>query len=306
VQSTLNVGFVGLGNMGWPMARNVARAGFPLTVRDADHARQQRFAEEHGCRVANDPSAFRTADVVVTMLPTGRIVREVMREWAGGLVQALARGSIVVDMSSSDPVGTRELAAALARNGVTVIDAPVSGGVPKAQAGTLAIMIGGDDARAIERVRPLLDSMGQKLFFTGPVGSGHAMKALNNYVAAAGYTAGAEALIVGGKFGLDPAAMVDILNASTGRNFSTEYTLKEHVVPGRFATGFALGLLAKDVAIAADLAEAIGIDAPQCRLIRQMWADAEAAMGSGSDHSVAIKRWAQANGVALDAVTRQD
>jgi 3-hydroxyisobutyrate dehydrogenase len=306
VQSKLHVGFIGLGNMGWPMARNVAKAGFALTVRDADRVRQQRFADEYGCSVGDDPSAFRSADVVVTMLPTGRIVREVMREWAGGLGHALGRGAIVVDMSSSDPVGTRELAAALARNGVTVIDAPVSGGVPRAQAGTLAIMVGGDDARAIERVRPLLESMGQKLFLTGPVGSGHAMKALNNYVAAAGYTAGAEALIVGGKFGLDPATMVDILNASTGRNFSTEYTLKEHVLPGRFATGFALGLLAKDVAIAADLAEAIGIDAPACRLIRQMWADAANAMGSGPDHSVAIKRWAQTNGLDLDAITRPD
>jgi 3-hydroxyisobutyrate dehydrogenase len=305
VQSTLNVGFIGLGNMGWPMARNVAKAGFALTVRDADGERQQRFADEHGCRVGDDPSAFRTVEVVVTMLPTGRIVREVMREWAGGLGHALARGAIVVDMSSSDPVGTRELAVALAPN-VTVIDAPVSGGVPKAQAGTLAIMVGGDDARAIERVRPLLESMGQKLFRTGPVGSGHAMKALNNYVAAAGYTAGAEALIVGRKFGLDPATMVDILNASTGRNFSTEYTLKEHVVPGKFATGFALGLLAKDVAIAADLAEAIGVDVPQCQLIKQMWGDAASALGSTSDHSVAIKRWAQANGVALDAIERPD
>jgi 3-hydroxyisobutyrate dehydrogenase len=306
VQSTLNVGFIGLGNMGWPMARNVARAGFPLTVRDADRDRQQRFADAHGCRAGDEPSAFLTADVVVTMLPTGRIVREVMREWAGGLGHALARGAIVVDMSSSDPVGTRELAAALARNSVTVIDAPVSGGVPKAQAGTLAIMVGGDDDRAIERVRPLLQAMGQKLFRTGPVGSGHAMKALNNYVAAAGYTAGAEALIVGRKFGLDPATMVDILNASTGRNFSTEYTLKEHVLPGKFATGFALGLLAKDVAIAADLAEAIGIDAPQCRLIRQMWADAANAMGSGPDHSVAITRWAQANGVELGVTPPSD
>ena len=296
----LNVGFVGLGNMGWPMARNVVRKGFPLVVRDADAARQARFAAEHGCRTADGLAAFREVDAVVTMLPTGRIVREVLREWEGGLGNALRRGAIVVDMSSSDPVGTRKLAQALARLGVTLVDAPVSGGVPKAQAGTLAIMVGGDDDEAIARVRPLLEAMGEKLFRTGPVGSGHAMKALNNYVAAAGFTAGAEALIVGRKFGLDPATMVDILNASTGRNFSTEYTLKEHVVPGRFATGFTLGLLAKDVAIAAELAEALGMDAPACRLLAELWADATDALGATPDHSAAIKHWAQANGVPLD------
>jgi 3-hydroxyisobutyrate dehydrogenase len=299
VANALNVGFVGLGNMGWPMARNLARAGYRLTVRDADVARQLRFAAEHEARAADTPAAFREVDAVVTMLPTGRIVREVMLEW--GLAGALARGAIVIDMSSSDPTGTRELGRALAANGIALVDAPVSGGVPKADAGTLAIMIGGDDAAAIERARPLLDTMGKKLFLTGPLGSGHAMKALNNYVAAAGFTAAAEALIVGCKFGLDPAVMVEILNASTGRNFSTEYTMKEHVLPRKFATGFALGLLAKDVGIAADLVEAIGAEAPVCRLLRVLWAEAATAMGGSVDHSVALRHWEQENGVELPA-----
>jgi 3-hydroxyisobutyrate dehydrogenase len=301
VANALHVGFVGLGNMGWPMARNLARAGFRLTVRDADDARQQRFADEHAARAADAPAAFREVDAVVTMLPTGGVVREVMLEWRGGLASALARGAIVVDMSSSDPTGTRELGRALAADGVALVDAPVSGGVPKADAGTLAIMIGGDDKAAIERARPLLDAMGKKLFLTGPLGSGHAMKALNNYVAAAGFTAAAEALIVGWKFGLDPAVMVEILNASTGRNFSTEYTMKEHVLPRAFATGFSLGLLAKDVAIAADLVDAIGADAPVCRLLRELWAEASTAMGGGVDHSAALRHWEQQNGVELPA-----
>lgn len=294
------VGFVGLGNMGWPMARNVGRAGLALVVHDADAARAKRFAEEHGAAVATSPSSFAGVDAVVTMLPTGRIVREAMLEWSGGIGNALTRGALVVDMSSSEPTGTRELGAALAPRGVTVIDAPVSGGVPKAEAGTLAIMIGGDDAGAIERAKPLLATMGQRLFLTGPLGSGHAMKGLNNYVAAAGYTAAAEALIVGRKFGLEPATMVDILNASTGRNFSTEFTLKEHVVPGLFATGFALGLLAKDVGIAADLAGAIDVDAPLAQLLKRMWADAASTLGGSVDHSNAIEAWAATNGVAFE------
>jgi 3-hydroxyisobutyrate dehydrogenase len=301
VDNKLNVGFVGLGNMGWPMARNLARAGFSLAVHDVDGARRKRFADEHGARVADAPSGFHDADVVVTMLPTGRIVREVLLEWRGGLAAALARGAIVVDMSSSDPTGTRELGRSLAADGIALVDAPVSGGVPRAEAGTLAIMVGGDDAGAIGRARPLLEAMGQKLFPTGPLGSGHAMKALNNYVAGAGFTAAAEALIVGCKFGLDPAVMAEILNASTGRNFSTEHTLNQHVLSRKFATGFALGLLAKDVGIAADLVDAIGADAPVCRLLRELWAEASAAIGPGADHSAALRHWERANGVELAA-----
>ena len=291
----MKVGFVGLGNMGWPMARNLARAGFDLIVRDADVGRQQRFAAEHACSAAETPAAFRAAEAVVTMLPTGGIVREVILDW--GLAGALRSGSVVVDMSSSDPTGTRELGGELGERGIVLVDAPVSGGVPRAEAGTLSIMIGADDAAAIERVRPLLEVMGKKLFLTGTSGSGHAVKALNNFVAAAGYTAAAEALIVGRKFGLDPALLVEVLNASTGRNFSTEFTFKEHILPGKYATGFALGLLAKDVAIAADLAQAIGVHAPVCALLKREWAEASSELGGALDHSVAIRHWATLNGV---------
>ncbi|MBI2993508.1 MAG: NAD(P)-dependent oxidoreductase [Gammaproteobacteria bacterium] len=292
----LTVGFVGLGNMGWPMARNLARAGHRLVVRDADAGRQQRFAAEHGCAAADAPAAFESADAVITMLPTGRIVREVMLDW--GLAAALRRRTVAVDMSSSDPAGTQALARELAGRDVALVDAPVSGGVPRAEAGTLSIMVGADNVAAIDSVRPLLEVMGKKLFLTGRSGSGHAVKALNNFVAAAGYTAAAEALIVGRKFGLDPALLVDVLNASTGRNFSTEFSFKEHVLTGKYATGFALGLLTKDIAIAADLAKAIGIEAPVCALLKEHWAETCAKMGGTVDHTAAIRHWAEVNGVA--------
>ena len=144
-------------------------------------------------------------------------------------------------------------------------------------------MIGGDDKKAIERAKPLLLSMGKQLFETGPLGSGHAMKALNNYIAAAGYTAVAEALLIGQRFGLDQNVMVDILNVSTGRNFTTEVMIKEHVLGGKFATGFALGLMAKDVKIAADLGEAVALDAPVSRLVRERWAAARDKLGAARD-----------------------
>ena len=201
----------------------------------------------------------RAADIVITMLPTGAIVRDALLG-AGGIARSLARGAVVVDMSSSDPNGTRELGRGLAELGVALVDAPVSGGVPRAEAGTLAIMIGGEDEAAIARVRPVLETMGAKLFRTGPLGSGHAMKALNNYVAAAAFAATSEALLVGKRFGLEPAVMVEVMNASSGRSFNTDIVFPDHVVGGKFAAGFALGLMAKDVGIAAGLAREIGVD----------------------------------------------
>lgn len=294
--SGMRAGFVGLGNMGWPMAANLARAGFDLVVRDVDAERQARFAAEFNCSAAGRPADFAGVEALITMLPTGRVVREVLLEWQGGIAAALARGTVVIDMSSSEPGGTQRLGAELARGGIILIDAPVSGGMQRATTGTLAIMAGTEDSAALERVRPLLEKMGQKLFPTGGLGSGHAMKALNNFVAAAGYTAAAEALIVGRRFGLDDATVVDILNASTGRNFSTEFTFKEHILTGRYATGFALGLLAKDVGIAADLAAEIGVEAPLCALLKQRWLEAAAATDAAADNSTAINYWERTGG----------
>ncbi|WP_207482656.1 NAD(P)-dependent oxidoreductase [Arenibaculum pallidiluteum] len=290
----MRVGFIGIGNMGWPMAANIAKAGHAVTVHDGSAERMARFVAEHGGRAAETLADLGGCEFVVTMLPTGQIVREVLTGGAGGgLAPHLGAGTVVIDMSSSDPLGTQELGAALKARGIALVDAPVSGGVPRAAAGTLAIMIGGDDAEAIERARPLLRTMGDRLFDTGPLGSGHAMKALNNYCAAAAYAATAEALIIGERFGLAPETIVEIVNASTGRSFVSELVMKEHVVTGRFATGFQLGLLAKDVKIAADLGEALGIEAPVSRLVRERWSLARERVGAERDHSEAIRGWTQ-------------
>ena len=281
------VGFIGLGNMGWPMAANLARAEAALTVFDADLQLAQRFAGEHGAAAADDAASLAAAaDIVVTMLPTGAVVREV--------VQAAkpAGGSVIVDMSSSEPTGTRDLGAELAKQGVTLVDAPVSGGVPKAVDGTLAIMIGSDDDAAVDRVMPALQAMGDRHFRAGGLGAGHAVKALNNYIAAASFAAISEALIVGSRFGLDPAVIVDIVNNSTGRCFNSEIPVKEHVLTGSFATGFKLGLMAKDVRIAADLADALGVMAPLSAGMRARWEMASDAMGEEQDFTVAFRHWA--------------
>jgi 3-hydroxyisobutyrate dehydrogenase len=285
------VGFVGIGNMGRRMAANLAKAGFPLVIRDSDAGTQQRFIDAHGGEPATSPTSFAGADVVVTMLPDGKSVREAILGWEGGIAAALKPGAVVLDMSSSDPVGTKALAADLEPAGIRVIDAPVSGGITRAESGTLSLMVGGQDEEAFEQVLPVLRTLGERIFRTGPLGSGHAMKALNNFLGASAYTTAAEALAIGREFGLDPRVMLDVVNSSTGRSFNTEVVLKQEVVTGRYGTGFALGLLAKDVGIAADLADAVGVDAPTLRLVRNRWAEAAGGLGFATDHSEAHKQW---------------
>jgi 3-hydroxyisobutyrate dehydrogenase len=275
--------------MGWPMATNLVQAGYELTVRDADGGVEQRFADELGAMPAGAGSAFARAGAVITMLPDGRAVQEAVL--TNGIADALAPGAVVVDMSSSSPQDTRELARELGRRSIVMVDAPVSGGVARAADGTLAIMAGADDDAALDRVLPILDVLGRKVFRTGPLASGHAMKALNNFCAAAGYAAMAEALVLGRGFGLTPSTMVEIVNESTGRSFVSDVVFREEVITGRYATGFALGLLAKDVTIAAGLAENSDIDAPLCELVQRRWAEAAQALGFGADHSLAHREW---------------
>jgi len=225
------------------------------------------------------------------MLPTGKEVRACLLETEGGaLVSNLPKGALVIDMSSADPVGTRATHADLARRGLAFVDAPVSGGVPRATDGSLAIMIGGE-TEAVAAAKPVLSRMGTRLFEVGGPGNGHAMKALNNFVAGTGFIAVAEAVLVGKRFGLDPNVMIDVMNVSTGKNFNTENVVKQHVISGAFASGFALGLLAKDVKIAADLASAIDVDSPLTRLSSALLGEARDRVGGEKDHTLAYTYW---------------
>jgi 3-hydroxyisobutyrate dehydrogenase len=286
------VGFIGIGNMGAPMAANVKRGGFEVVAFDLDPARAKNWAQENGARATAQLAELgKACDAIVTMLPTGKEVREALFTMQDGALAAnLKAGAIVIDMSSADPVGTRTLGKDLAARNLKLVDAPVSGGVTRAKDGSLAIMIGGD-AASVAAVRPVLACMGGKLFEVGSLGCGHAMKCLNNFLAATSFAAAAEAVTVGRKFGLDPEVMADVVNVSTGRSFASEMLIKQHLLSGTFGTGFALGLLAKDVKIAADLAEQIGVDAPVGRLTRDLWADARDALGGEQDHTRAAVHW---------------
>jgi 3-hydroxyisobutyrate dehydrogenase len=281
------VGFVGLGNMGAPMAGHLARAGYRLVVADAAPAALERFRAAVTCEMpASLAELARACRVVITMLPDGAAVRSaVLGE--GGIASGLAAGGIVIDMSSSSPVGTRTLNAELAARGLTLLDAPVSGGVAKAVQGKLAIMAGGD-AQAVQRCRALLETMGQ-VFLTGASGSGHAMKALNNFLSAAALATAAEAVLAGERFGLDPALMIRIFNASTGRNTATETKYPNFVLPRTFNSGFSLGLMAKDLRLALDVAHATGTPSALLQACSEVYDHAEQQLGFRADNTEVVK-----------------
>ncbi|MBM6590295.1 NAD(P)-dependent oxidoreductase [Brevibacterium sp. RIT 803] len=292
MNESTKVGFIGLGNMGAPMAANVAHSGIDLIVRDADQNLASKIAYASGAVAASSPSDFAEVEIVVTMLPTSTIVSQALFDWGDGVVHHLAPDAVIVDMSSSDPTQTKELGKILKGHGIALIDAPVSGGVSKATTGELSIMLGCDNAEAIAKALPIVESMSSVIFRTGDLGSGHAMKALNNFVAAAATTAACEALVIGDRFGLDQHTILNVLNSSTGRSWVTENVLGPHVVDREYGSGFSLALYSKDVGIAKNLAAAVDDPAPVCTAVAGAMTNALSTLGN-VDHTEAITFWEQ-------------
>jgi 3-hydroxyisobutyrate dehydrogenase len=292
------IGFIGLGSMGWPMASLLHKAGYPLIVIDASAERAQKFAAEVGGKVAaSNRELAQAAEIIVTILPTSAIVDAVLNG-TDGVIAGLRADSVVIEMSSGVPTLTRTLAGQVAAAKGHLVDAPVSGGVPRAITGDLAIMFGGD-AALLERVRPVLACMGTAITHTGDVGSAHAMKALNNLVSAGGFLIGVEALLIGKRFGLDPAAMVDVLNASTGMNNSTQKKFKQFVLSGKYNAGFGLDLMVKDLSIALGMGKDTNTPTPFSSLCRELWAASAAMLGPGQDHTAVAKMSEKLAGTTL-------
>lgn len=295
VDAIKRVCFVGIGNMGWPMAARLIRAGFEVAVADAVAGRARAFVDEVGGKaVASLAAAAKEADVLLTMLPTSAHVVSVVDE----IRPSLSSGKILLDMSSGAPAATQKIAGDLGVIEVAVVDAPVSGGVSRAVTGELAIMTGGE-AAALDRVDPLLRAMGTTIHRIGPVGAGQAMKALNNLVSAGGFLMAVEALVIGQQFGLDPSVMTDVLNASTGMNNSTQKKLKQFVLSRKFDSGFGLDLMVKDLSIALEVGRNGSAPTPFSALCREMWASAASLLGKGQDHTAIAKLSETLAGVTL-------
>ncbi|MCA3356729.1 MAG: NAD(P)-dependent oxidoreductase [Roseomonas sp.] len=293
--SLKRIAFAGIGNMGWPMAANLVKAGFEVTVCDVVPGRAASFATEIGAKAAATPAeAANGADCVVMIVPTSKQVGEAVE----AMLPSLKAGMLVIDMTSGQPGRTREIAAMLAGHGVAMIDCPVSGGVPRAKSGQLAIMVGGPAAE-IDRAEPVLKAMGTSIYRCGDIGAGQAMKALNNLVSAGGYLIGVEALLIGQRFGLDPTTMVDVLNASSGMNNSTQKKFKEYVLSRRFDAGFGLDLMVKDLSIALEVGRETTTPAPFSALCRELWLAASTSLGPGVDHTALAKMLEQMTGTVL-------
>lgn len=298
----MHVGFIGIGAIGWPMAATLVKAGHDVVPYDTDRARLSRFAAEHRCHAAESLAEAAGNDVIILMLPNGEIVRHVaLTAEDGAFMKAMRPGSIVIDMGSSDPLGTRALGATLRAHGVALIDAPVSkratvfaaSGTPQAAttAIPMVIMIGGDDKAAVAKAKPLLAQIGDTLFETGALGSGHAIKALNNYVSAASHVALGEALLAAERFGLDAKTLIDVINASTGRSFVSEVLFKKQQENPDFKAGFSIGLFAKDIKNAVELISSVHLDAPVARLVGERWVQARDRLGAAADLTAAVPAW---------------
>lgn len=290
IRAPARIGFIGIGKMGLPMASNLLKAGFNVVAYDLSGEARAAFETETGARtVASAADVCGDVAAVITMLPDGKAVRQALIGGTGApAISSASPGTVVIEMSSSSPVDTRALEKELLRHRVDLIDAAVSGTVSGAVAATLTVMCGGTEA-LLDRVRPVLEAMGKKIIRAGPLGAGHAMKALNNFIVATQFMAGLEALLIGEKFGLDPNLMVDILNASTSRNLVTENVLKQQIVSRKFAAGFWLALMAKDIGNAAQIAQHVGVNAELARRGAELWAEATRALGGQVDFTELYK-----------------
>jgi 3-hydroxyisobutyrate dehydrogenase len=299
--STPPIGFVGLGVMGLPMAVNLSRAGYSLTVYDKDPVAAERAAEASaGLKLARSPAEVaRASAMVVTMLPSGKYVQEVALG-KDGLIEGFSEGALLLDTSSSEPWLTIETAKALAGKGVAMVDAPVSGAQVGAQTGQLVFMAGGEPA-ALARVMPLLEVMGEQVFHLGGIGAGHTMKCINNLATAMTFMATAEGLAIGKKLGLDPEVMTDVLNVSTGGSWISQTQIRQRITSRTFDDAFKLELMVKDIGIAMRLAGDASVPVPLSGAGQQLWRAALQHAEKGSSLSEMVRWVEDMTGVTITA-----
>jgi 3-hydroxyisobutyrate dehydrogenase len=295
------VGFVGLGKMGQPMLARLASAGYEIVGYDLDEASRCRARERVPAAMIADQVGAVAAGTraVILMLPDSAAVQSVL---AGPLSDRLAAGHLVIDMGSSEPAETVRHSEELAARGVALVDAPVSGGISGAEAGTLTVIVGGLTSE-IDRAKPLLSALGSRIVPVGQPGAGHAVKALNNLLSATHLLATCEAMSAARRFGLDLSVVLDAVNTSSGRSGSSEVKWPRYILEQTYHSGFALRLMVKDVTIALSLARSLGASSALSEEVRRRWELAAQALPAGADHTE-IARWVEDPGTATSASFR--
>ena len=280
-----HIGFIGIGQMGMPMIRNLLQANFSVIGFDLNPLVAQELKNEaHFEMAARAITLTKKCDVIILMLPDSNIVDRLLWDSDDALAKAMNTKQTLIDMSSSDPVRSRANFDRMAQLGISFIDAPVSGGVRRAKDGSLSIMIGGL-APAVESVQPIFKAMGETLVHVGAAGAGHAVKALNNYVSASGLLAVCEALIAAEKFGIDPHLVNQVFNASTGKNNTTDVKVENFMLSGTFNSGFSLALMRKDLQTALDFITRMETPKTFADACTQTWTQAEKTLDKGADHT---------------------
>jgi 2-hydroxy-3-oxopropionate reductase len=280
------IGFIGLGVMGAPMARNLLEAGYELVVHSRSRGPAEELAQAGAETAGSSREVAERADVVITMLPDSAAVRDVVLGGDGVLAGA-SSGTLLIDMSTIDPEVSIEVARAASERGVAALDAPVSGGDVGAQEGTLSIMVGGD-ADDVERARPLFAVLGKTIVHVGGPGAGQVVKACNQVVVAVTIAAVSEALVLGSKAGVDPAKILDVLGGGLAANRVMEMR-RRNFLEHDFTPGFRIDLHHKDLGIALGAGDSLGVPLPATAAVQQMMRSLRARGHGGDDHSGLIQ-----------------
>ena len=283
----MRVGIIGLGNMGGRMAKRLLEQNVEVGVYDLNKDFVQIFVGL-GAEETESPADLASRyQYVITVLPNVYIVKEILTG-PEGLMRGLRPESLLIEMTTSIPSVTKELSALLKKESLRMIDAPVSGGVKKAEDGTLSIMVGGEVAD-FEEAKPLLSCLGQNIFHVGEAGAGHTIKALNNMISATTLAATGEAMALGVKLGLDPSKMLNVINSSTGKSFSSDFKFPNQVLTRKFEVGFTLDLMVKDLKIAMNMAEEEKVPMFISSASFQLWKHAWSQGRGSQDHTAIVK-----------------
>jgi 3-hydroxyisobutyrate dehydrogenase-like beta-hydroxyacid dehydrogenase len=281
------IGFIGLGAMGQPMSRRLQEAGFRLVGYDVRPEAVRAVVQRGGEAASSPKEVAEKCRKVITIVPNSEAVDQVVfGPW--GLLEGFQTGDLLIEMTSAYPPSTLKVNQALAAKDVSMIDAPVSGGVVGAEAGTLSIMVGGDES-IFETCRPILSAVGKNLFYMGGIGSGHAVKAINNFLSATSLAATSEAIILAEKLGLSIQRVVEVLQVSTGRSYSTELKIPKFVLPRTFNSGFAMDLMYKDIDTVTRMAKEYKIPMLVANMVQQIYGFAMAQGGSKTDHTTIFR-----------------
>ena len=294
------IGYIGLGVMGGALAKRLLLE-HKLTVFDLSPERRAEFAALGADVVGSPAEVGAVSDIVLTCLPTSAQVRQVIFGDNDGLIRGLKAGGIIADQTSGATAATRAMAAELEGTGIELIDAPVSGGALGAEAGTIAIMVGGT-AEQYARVAPVLNSISPNTAHVGPLGAGHTLKAVNNMMSAANRLLAFEAVSLAAAQGLDPKIVVDMINKSSGRNNATMNTFPNNIFTDQFEARFTLALMEKDVALAAELATGEFADLTLTPLILRNYRRAIERFGRQGDLHQMFRFYEEAAGTAIAKV----